>query len=113
MKETRDPASPLHKFNGKENEKALGVLLADLANALNSCWPLREFAAIGCLVSVNDLKRFDAERGRAIEAIPRAIFTCDIVVQDYFKGKTIAAMIDRITKPERAIGIAKEYLASS
>ncbi|MGY8682881.1 hypothetical protein Q2941_34670 [Bradyrhizobium sp. UFLA05-153] len=113
MKEIPRPGSPLHKFNGKENAKALGVLLADLASALNSCWSLREFAAIGCLVPIDELKRFNAERGRSVEAIPLAIFTCDIIMQDYFKGKTIAAMLDRISKPDRAIQIAKEYLASS
>ena len=44
---------------------------------------------------LDELKRFNAERGRSIEAISLAIFTCDIIMQNYFKGKTIAAMLDR------------------
>jgi hypothetical protein len=113
MKEISDPQSPMHKFYGTEKEAIRGALFGDLAAALNRCWVLREFAAMGCVVPLDALKRFNEARGRSIQALPLAIFTCDVHMQVYFEGKTIETMIDRITKPEKNIAIAKEYLATS
>jgi len=113
MKEISDPRSPMYRFYGPENQTKLGALLGDLATALNRCWVLREFAAMGCVVPIGALKLFNEARGRSIQALPLAIFTCDVHMQVYFEGKTVEAMVDRITKPEKNISLAKEYLTTS
>ncbi|GIQ76209.1 hypothetical protein [Bradyrhizobium sp. RD5-C2] len=113
MKEISKPSSPMHKFFGVENKDKSEALFRDLATALNRCWSLKEFAAIGCVVPKEPLERFNKARGRRLQAIPLAIFTCDVLMQHYFEGKTIEAWLDRIEKPESKIALAKEYLRTS
>jgi hypothetical protein len=110
MKDISDPQSPMHKFIGEKNEGIRGALLGDLAAALNRCWVLREFAAMGCVVPVAALQRFNEARGRSIQALPLAIFTCDVHMQVYFEGRTIEAMIDRITSRRRISPLPKSIL---
>jgi hypothetical protein len=113
MKEIPDPASPMHRFCGKDNAPLCAALLADLCEAIFKSWVLREFCAIGCVVPMADLQRFNKERGRALEAIPLALFVCIALMQVEFPGSTIEALLDKIVKPERAIWIAQAYRATS
>lgn len=112
MKEICKPKSPLFCFNGKVNGDRLAVLLNDLALALTKCWA-QQFCGIGCVVPKQALNKFNHERGRKIEPVALAIYTCIGLMQNEFPGSTIEASLDRMTKADRSIAIAKEYLASN
>jgi hypothetical protein len=113
MAEILDPKSPMHKFCGKANEAAQAALLRDLAMALARSSSAGRFVGIGGLVLLDALDRFNSERGRGVEPMPLALFTCLALMQSLFPAQTIEGLFDQVAQAEKQIAIAQGYLATS
>jgi hypothetical protein len=61
------------------------------------------------IVRIPDLKRFNAESNRKLEAFPLGIYGCIIELRQQARHKDISIIIDRIVKPYRAIDLAEAY----
>ncbi len=113
MKEIPDPRSPMHRFYGKNCYGDLAALLGDLSRAIGVASSVGPFGGIGGLVPRDALDRFNRERNRNLEPLPLALFTCVGLIQTIYKDRIVEALLDCVTKAERQIAIAKDYLATS
>ena len=105
MKEIPDPSSPLHKFSGRENADAKELLFANLIGAIQRA----KLWAFGAVVRLPDLQRFNSERGRAVRAVPLALYGVMNEIAAKEPPGLVEGVVDRVDKAEKQIATAVEY----
>ena len=95
---------PFDRLSKVERSEVLGSLI----DTIKHC----ELVGYGGVIRLPDLRRFNRERSRELEARPLALYACmnDIYVADPWRE--IDMTLDRFDKPQRVINKAREYAAS-
>jgi hypothetical protein len=103
MKEFAHYQKPFDHLDDADRVRVLKALI----KTIKEC----ELTAFGVTIRVPDLRRFNAERNRNLEALPLALYVCmnDIYVEDPWRKVQI--ILDKFDKPYNAIKKAKAYAA--
>jgi hypothetical protein len=104
MKEWWDEKKPIYQHLKASPAKAasfFGDLAGVIKRHINFC--------ATATVRLADLRRFNAESNSQIEAYPLGLYGCIIELRQQVRHKDISIVIDRISKPHRAIDLAETY----
>jgi hypothetical protein len=103
MKDFAHYQKPFDHLNAADRIKILKALI----KTIKECG----LTAFGVTIRLPDLRRFNAERNRDLEALPLALYVCmnDIYVEDPWRE--VEMILDGFNKPYRVIQKAKAYAA--
>jgi hypothetical protein len=103
MKDFAHYKKPFDHLNEADRVKVLKALI----NTIKKCG----LTAFGVVIRLPDLRRFNAERDRNIEALPLALYVCmnDIYVEDPWCQ--VKMILDGFDKPYVVIQKAEAYAA--
>jgi hypothetical protein len=109
MREMADPGGPFAKWHPpEEHEPERAAFFLDLAKVIGRSY----LTGFNCTVRLEDLARFNAEKGLNLEAYPLAAYGCMLVIgQDYLNRPT-ELVFDHIEKAHSKLAKAWEYAKS-
>jgi hypothetical protein len=107
MREFGKPTGVYQKWwPPKDHHGEIAAFFADIVEVISHCW-LRPYWSI---TRVNDLARFNAQNGLALEAYPLAAYGCMLGVgKDHLSGVTAEIVFDHVEKVSSKLATAAEY----
>lgn len=109
MREVSDPKGPFAKWlpsQGHQFEWA--AFFGDLAKVINGA----RLTSICCLVRMEDLQRFNSERGLNLEPYPLAAYGCTLLAGKEYTGHPTELIFDHVEKVDSKLVKAREYADS-
>jgi hypothetical protein len=109
MREMADPGGPFAKWHPpEEHEPERAAFFLDLAKVIGRSG----LTGFSCIVRIEDLARFNAEKGLTLEAYPLAAYGCMLLVgQDYLQRPS-ELIFDHIEKAHSKLAKAWQYANS-
>jgi hypothetical protein len=107
MKEFADPSGVYKKWHPiKEHYGEIAMFFADMVQIISDCW-LRGYWSI---TRVNDLAKFNADKGVKLEAYPLAAYGCMLgIAKDHHRGVTSEIIFDHVEKIHSKLATAFAY----
>jgi hypothetical protein len=104
MREFAHHLPPFDHLTGDERENVLHLFI----QTIKRC----NLAGFGAVVRLPDLKRFNRERSRQLEALPLALYACMNDIYNADPWREVDITLDRFAKPVSVLAKAKEYAAT-
>ena len=102
----KDFANSYGEFSSwKGDEERRSAFLAELVSVISSA----RLEGFGAVVRLADLRRFNAERGQDISALPLALFLCTMHMYVEHPTATIEVVFDCLDKPYTVFDEARRY----
>lgn len=109
MRETSVPTGPFAKWlPSSEHRAEWASFLGDLARVIDDAY----LTTICSLVRIEDLARFNSERGLHLEPYPLAAYGCMLQAGKYYTGYPTELVFDHVEKVESKLAKAREYAES-
>jgi hypothetical protein len=106
MKEMADPNGHFKKWLPPQDHRAeLKAFFSDVARTINDC----RFGAFGATVRLQDLERFNSEKGLKLDPYALAVYGCMVHIKQGHPTEIVNLIFDRIEKVDSRLKKAQQY----